>query len=413
MTMTTSENEKSVLIAATHPLQCTGYARVGAALANGLAQRGWRVTYWGFQNLAAASGRWIDPRINVLDVGHVSGDAWGFGEAHLPQAIRESGADTVILYNDLMVVNRFLDHIHADLGASRPRLVAYIDVVHDDEDTALLASIVSRVDTVWVFAGHWKEHLAARFPHGLPPVHVVPHGMDPALLRVDATQAEARRAIGLPESLGFLVLNTNRNSYRKALDLSIDAFLLFWKTHPDSALLLNNNGAIESGYSIPDLVMASCRRLGIQDMDKVLREVVLGLPNGGFVDDRTLVLLHLASDVGLNTCLGEGFGLCQLEGACLGRPQIATQTGGLGDILRDQPPHVLIQPAIHLALPRGFVAHCGTLDIPDPRDVAEALETLYNNNKAAETAATLCVKFRERYDWDAIIDKAIDSLAVL
>jgi glycosyltransferase involved in cell wall biosynthesis len=396
--------DKTVMLCATHPLQCTGYARVGAALANGLVQRGWRVVYWGFQNLAATSGRWIDPRINVLDVGQRVQDGWSFGEDQLPEAVAAIRPDVLILYNDVMVINRFLDRLEtpnrAEGDTKRPKIVSYVDLVHDDEHGGLVESIRARSDRVWVFSDHWK--------HTFPDAVVVPHGVDPNVVGAwpaDVSKRDARRALGLPED-AFLVVNTNRNSYRKALDLTIDGFLQFQKTHPDAVLVLNTNASCESGYDLPDLVKTSIRR---HALDPEAIASVIGLQGGGFLTDQALRLLHLASDVGVNTCLGEGFGLCQLEGACLGIPQIATKTGGLVDILRDEP-HQLLEPKIHLALPRGFVLHSGTLDVPDPRDVAEALETLYNNNKAAETAATLCVKFRERYDWDAIIDKAIDSL---
>jgi glycosyltransferase involved in cell wall biosynthesis len=394
----TMTNKSSVLIAATHPLQCTGYARVGATLANGLVSRGHAVTYWGYQNLTPASGRSIHPSINVLDVGALTQDPWGFGEAQFGDTLRQlQDIDVIILYNDVMVINRFLDAIPAE---NTKKVICYVDMVHDDEDLAMISNIVDRCDQVWVFADHWKTEVLRLDPK--IPVHVVPHGIDAGLLTMgdDMSKVDARAMLRIPQDV-FVVVNTNRNSYRKALDLTIDGFVRFWKTHRDSVLVLNNNEATDSGYNITQVIVAVCHRLNISDDDlhTILDTVILRIANGGFMPDSMLAALYTASDVGLNTCLGEGFGLCQLEGACLGRPQIATKTGGLCDILKDEP-HILIEPTIRMMLPRGFILHSGTLDIPNPEDVCQALTQTYESKQPSYDPTPM----RETYCWDSILD---------
>jgi len=403
-------HSKHIVIAATHPLQCTGYARVGATLANGFVARGHRVTYWGYQNLAPTSNRTINPSVNVIDVGAMVGDGWSFGEHAFPQTVSAIKPDTLLLYNDVMVLNRFLDAVDAQYPTSidgtrhpsKPTIACYVDLVHDDQDPRLVDGIVRRADSVWVFAPHWRDHLVAMYPDRTGDIHVVPHGMDETMLEVgDAlTKLDARKSLGIPDDV-FMVVNTNRNSYRKALDLTVDAFLRFWNTHRDAVLVLNNNEHTDSGYDITSTIISTCRRLGIDDLETVLNTAILRIQNGGFMPDDAVAKLHIASDVGVNTCLGEGFGLCQLEGACLGRPQIATNTGGLVDILNNDDVHHLIEPSVHLTLPRGFVAHSGTLDIPDPKDVAKALDAVYDSRPDVDTT-----NIRQTYDWTAILDRA-------
>ena len=404
----------SILIAATHPTQCTGYSRVGCTLANGLAERGWRVFYWAYQNLAPESQRRVHPEVEVLDVATIVGEPLSFGEHELPDHIQSIRPDIVLLYNDVMVLNRFLDRIRKFVTdhrfpVHRPKIVSYLDLVHDNEHAGMVRGVVDRSDRVWVFAEHWKRHAFA--PDD--PVDVVPHGIDPSLIEVadSVTQAEARRVLGLPIE-GFLVVNTNRNSYRKALDLSIEGFLRFWKDRCDDApayLVLNNNAGVEGGYDIPAIVHACCVRLGIEDIDRVMTSVVLGFQNGGFVTDRNMAYLYKAASAGLNSCLGEGFGLCQLEGACIGVPQVATATGGLIDMLHgDNNGHVLVNTAIHLTLPRAFVDHSGTLDVPDPRDIAKALSRVRDTGDVLDSTA-----MRSRYDWVPILDRAHEVLHAL
>ena len=373
-----------ILIAATHPQQCTGYARVGAMLSNLLADKGHQIVYFGFQNLAPYAGRSLHKNVHVIDVGYDTGDPTGFGETYLPKVIRKYVPDVVILYNDLMLLNRFLDTVvpvHANV-------ITYVDLVHDDESAGLVHGVLTRATRVWVFSDHWKQALLTSHPYIRTPIDVVPHAVDQCLLDAASgisSSKDAKKALGIDPEM-FVVLNTNRNSYRKALDLSVDAFLRFWKDldyNENVCLLLNNVIDSPSGYDIRDLVITSARRLGLEDtvIPKLLARHILALPNGGFLDETTLATMYVASDVGLNTCLGEGFGLCQLEGAALGIPQIATETGGLVDILRNmEGVHTLIPPVAHLALPRAFVEHCGTLDIPDTGRVARALRLVYDSN---------------------------------
>jgi glycosyltransferase involved in cell wall biosynthesis len=403
---------RTIVIAATHPLQCTGYARVGATLANGLAERGWRVVYWGYQNLTPASGRTMHAGVRVIDVGERVGDGWSFGQGVFKACVDDVQPDIVLLYNDVMILNSFLDVLPPQ-GATRPySIVCYMDMVHANEHPGLVTGILTRSDMQWVFADRWKRELEMR---GATHVHTVPHGMDQAMTQVMdqamtttiSKRNAAKKSLGIDEST-FLVVNTNRNSYRKCLDLTVDGFLRFWKTHPDARLMLNNVGSTDSGYDIPHVVDTSARALGLhQHIPTLLESVIMGVPNGGFLDDRLVATMYMAADVCVNTCNGEGFGLCALEGACLETPQIATKTGGLVDILDGHPPHQLLDPVVQIQLPRGFVQHGGMLDIVHPDSVAHALETVYTTKKTTlheqcrESAETL----RTQFDWTAILDR--------
>jgi hypothetical protein len=54
------------------------------------------------------------------------------------------------------------------------------------------------------------------------------------------------------------------------------------------------------------------------------------------LSDTDIYNIYNASDVGLNSCDGEGFGLCNYEHASLGKPQILSKTGGLVDFFNDE-----------------------------------------------------------------------------
>ena len=388
-----------VLIAASHPLQCTGYARVGCALANGLAERGVDVIYFGYQNLAPNASRDVHPLVNVIDVGALTQDPWGFGESIIQKVVIDHKIDIVVLYNDVMVVNRFIESV------SNVKIITYLDLVHDNEDYQLITNINRRSDTIWVFADHWKSHLAKAYGVSPKKVHVLPHGIDACFFPVD--QEKARMRLGLPLN-GLILLNTNRNSYRKALDLTIKVFLEFYTTtKKDVYLFLNNNANTPSGYDIPGIIVQECRRLGLPSEDIMSRRV-LGMPNSGFLSDETLNLLYNACDIGINTCVGEGFGLCNMEHASLGKVQLVNGVGGLNSIFSGNTGGVLVKPIASLALCRGFCAHGGTMEIPDVAKMVSLLEEWHANPAiAVEITKTFVPK---RFSWARILDAAAASI---
>jgi glycosyltransferase involved in cell wall biosynthesis len=388
-----------VLIAASHPLQCTGYARVGCALANGLAERGFDVIYFGYQNLAPNASREIHPLVTVLDVGEITKDPWGFGESILLKTVDDHKIDVVVLYNDVMVVNRFIEAL-----TSNVKIITYLDLVHDNEDFGLITNIDQRSSTIWVFADHWKTHLAKSYGIPTKKVHVLPHGIDACFFPVN--QEKARMRLGLPLD-GLILLNTNRNSYRKALDLTIRVFLEFYaSSKKDVYLFLNNNANTPSGYDIPGLIQHECRRLGL-DADHVMTRHILGMPNSGFLSDETLNLLYNACDIGINTCVGEGFGLCNLEHASIGRPQLVNGVGGLKSIFSGNRGGVLVKPIASLALCRGFCAHGGTMEIPDTAAMRDVLKEWY----VTPSIAVALTKFDvTRFGWKRILDAAAASI---
>ena len=418
-------DQLTVVLAACHPQQCTGYARVGCALANRLAARGVRVVYFAYQNVVPSAQRLLDPRISLVDVAWATGDRLSFGFDLLPGVVAHHGAHAVLLYNDILVLGAFLDALDRapetarGPGASgrRPRVLSYVDLVHDGETPDLVDRVCRDSDAVLVFSEHWKRYLQAM--HGTDPdrVAVLPHGVDAHFAPVP--RAEARARLGLPPD-AFLLLNTNRNSYRKALDVTVRVFLGALrrmgapaedgpdgKVYADFCLVLNCNAACETGYDIPGLVWRECRRTGM-DAEAVLARNVLMLSNTGLLPDAVLNDLYNACDAGINTCVGEGFGLCNLEHACLGKPQLVSAVGGLRDIFQGDPAST-VEPIETLELCRGFCVHGGAMEVPDSKQFEERLLALVQSSESSDApsvgSAERAARLRQRYDWEAIGDE--------
>ena len=380
--------KKTIVIACTHPLQPTGYARVGCSLANGLSKLGWRVVVYGFQNMASVSERYLDPRVCVLDAGKLSGNPMGFGETVCSDILQSIQPDVFVVYNDVFVINSYLDSVTIPPGT---KVIAYLDLVHSGQ--SFIHSITHRVDQVWVFSECWVSEI----DH--PSVYVIPHGLDPCFVPLDPQKS--RTTLNLPRD-GFIVLNSNRNSYRKALDVSIRVFLEAYVElgKPSDLYLFMNCTSCDTGYDIRDLINRECRRLSL-DHTEISQTRILGMQNSGFLSDMTLNMLYNACDVGLNTSVGEGFGLMALEMGSLRKPLIVNGTGGACDLLGD----ITVPPLATLELCRGFIAHGGSIDIPDSKEMTRLLVDLYRSGTRSQEPPF----DPSAYSWDVVCAKASDT----
>ena len=82
-------------------------------------------------------------------------------------------------------------------------------------------------------------------------------------------------------------------------------------------------GPEQEGYDILNLIKISCIKYDI-DFNTVINSHIYKYPKKNQMSDEMLNCLYNSCDIGINTCVGEGFGLCNLEHASLGKPQINT-----------------------------------------------------------------------------------------
>lgn len=151
---------------------------------------------------------------------------------------------------------------------------------------------------------------------------VIPHGVDTTVFRpINETNREqnlfAARSRLFPERVdlahAFLILNANRNTPRKRIDLTLEIFAAFLKRYHNAYLYLHM-GMLDVGCD----VISIAEQLGIQEhllftTHEEKRPVV---------DDEQLNLIYNACNIGINTCTGEGWGLVAFEHAATGAPQL-------------------------------------------------------------------------------------------
>jgi len=168
---------------------------------------------------------------------------------------------------------------------------------------------------------------------------------------------------------------------------------------------------ISDGYNFHDIIHAACINEGV-DVEKISNNniILLSSTAGGIVSDSVINAAYNASDIGLNTCGGEGFGLCNTEAGLLGVPQIVTNTGGLSDIFKEFE-NMLVDPKVYISLTTGIDFHNGELAICDYKDFADKLYFYYKNPEILKAdGQKLENHIRSTYNWGTLLEQFLKDI---
>jgi D-inositol-3-phosphate glycosyltransferase len=242
----------------------------------------------------------------------------------------------------------------------------------------------------------------------LPRLHVLPHGVDtsafyPINHTVEVNFAGIHRKTIRQQLFphnselhdAFIVLNANHPYYRKRMDITMKGFKLFSQDKPASVFLyLHHINLDEYGHK---QVMRMAQEIGIT----VRLKLNLLNPRGGAITEQHLNMLYNSCDVGINTAMGEGWGLVSFEHAATGAAQLVPNHT---NFIENWEGAAQLLPVIDTEYL--FFEHC-EMYVVSPEAVAEALEKLYNDKDymcrmsiAAYRRAT-----SPKYRWSAIADK--------
>ena len=394
-----------ILFFATYPTQPTGYARIGNILSNSLATAGHEVHYLGISNFPnSAIERDIHPFIQLVDALAVRKEDSTelYGVDVICRKIQEIQPDLVFLYNDVIVLNRILNKFIDTKLEKKFKLCIYLDLVYEYQRLLHFQNIKSWADLIYVFSECWQQHLLKL---GVPTekIAILPHGIDTSIFQ-SLDSSVAKREMGFLAT-DFIFLNSNRNAYRKAHDITIEAFLkllLKYNYAPDLKLFLNMLQISPQGYNLLELIQVICLKNAV-DFDRVVLNHIFIRTSDSYLPEAKLNDLYNACDVGLNTCLGEGFGLCNLEQACVGKPQIVSKVSGLADIFQSAYA-TLISPQIDLYLSALTEEHQGYIQICSSQAVADAMERYYLDRPLANRHGALAqTVLTKKYEWAGIL----------
>ena len=132
-----------------------------------------------------------------------------------------------------------------------------------------------------------------------------PEGRQKAITALYGNDPEFRDA--------FIVLNANRNQPRKRIDITIKGFALFAENKPANVKLHLHMGVEDMGWN----VIRMAKRCGIFER-LILTANDNNIPS---VPVRQLNEIYNAAAVGINTSVGEGWGLVNFEHAATVLPR--------------------------------------------------------------------------------------------
>ena len=232
-----------------------------------------------------------------------------FGFDGLQAYCEQNAIEVVFIYNDIMVVLQYLKEWKP------PRLWVYLDTVGHGIAPPLIKALQENSERIYFLNSYWKEH------YNLPNSYVLDHGVDTTIFKPvdESKKAELRKMLNIPTG-SKIILNANRNSKRKRLDLCISGFVQYCKQNPVNNYFLLLMTAKDGYYDIGNVL---CEEIRKHQHDCSSRIRAIHTDKVNITDERMNEFYNLA-DYGINTSYGEGFGLTALEHLTLGKPQILT-----------------------------------------------------------------------------------------
>jgi len=330
------------VLVSTHVDQTTGYSKVAYNLLRQLATLSPKIkTYhFGFQrHPARANLRKVPDGVIAYDAAaneDPKEDGFGFNKIH--EYLEMVGPDVVMIYNDPLVVHKFVESMKHEKGKSPYKLWVYLDQVYNGIAPQLIDKINEHADRVYAFTQQWKDTYLKYGHH--PDVRVLEHAVDPTMFSVLPKDARysIRSKMNIPQE-AIVFFNANRNSQRKRLDLTVMGFvrLLALDRKAPYHLLIATNLNPQTGayYDVQRIFLEELGIHGLAPEDFGQRLMLIDTSAPNVVSDETINQLYNITDVGINTSDGEGFGLCQLEHLYTGAPQVVTDVGSYRSFLDD------------------------------------------------------------------------------
>jgi D-inositol-3-phosphate glycosyltransferase len=326
----------------------------------------------------------------------LGGDVYGIGR--LKDIFDRFSIDLVYILNDAWVIHEYLKEIETIFkDAKLPKIVVYFPVDATSHSPAWYDNfdIVTKAVTYTEFGRKVAQQACPLIDFG-----VIPHGIDiKTFHKLFAKRSDAKAMLfsnsNNKDIIGedaFTFLNANRNQPRKRLELTLEGFKLFSENKPSNVTLYMHCGNVDAKHiNVKELAT----KLGVNN-----RLIISGNVTGvQSVSDSRLNLIYNATDVGVNTSLGEGWGLPNMEHAITGAPQIVPDHSACREIYKDCG---ILVPADRELMLDGGAMTIGKL--VSPEGVAEAMEKIYSDRKLyKELSEKSIAKFSSKeYSWEEI-----------
>ena len=363
--------------------QTTGYSKVVFNLLKQLSTLAPKVkTYhFGFQRHPSNSNmRKVPSGIVAYDAAaNEDPKEEGFGFNKIHEYLEMVNPDVVMIYNDPLIIHRFIEAMKFKKGESSYKLWLYIDQVYEGIAPPLIESMNKNADRIYCFTQYWAD-VYAKYG-SFQDIRVLENAVDKTLFtKMDpSARSMIRKSMGVdPESI--LIVNANRNTQRKRHDLAIMGFVELIRKNPTKPyymmIVTGLNPQHGSYYDAGRIYQTELTRQGL-NKDDYMKRLMLVDTSKTPLPDTAINEIYNAADLGINLSDGEGFGLCQIEHLYTGAPQIVTDIGTYRSFM-DEKVCTFIPPTDRTyfsgAMPLGL--WCPTFDY---KQVANAMYSAINS----------------------------------
>jgi glycosyltransferase involved in cell wall biosynthesis len=332
----------------------------------------------------------------------------GFGFNKIHEYIEMVGPDVVMIYNDPMIIARFIQSMKYKKGETPYKLWLYVDQVYQGINPQLMDELNKAADKVYCFTDSWAKTYT-EYGANIPLPKIIEHAVDSTIFSklTLAQRAILRKNVGLPTE-AIVFLNANRNSQRKRQDLTIQGFVELLRRHPDKPLWLLMVTAVDpqkgAYYDIQRIFANEITRAGLDINVYGKRMAIVDTAPPNTLSDDGINQIYNMSDIGINTSDGEGFGLCQLEHLYTGAPQVITDVGSYRSFLPSTvATYIRPGPIVYSAAGMPLGLYAPTFN---PDDVASAMEATVEKYATMRTAID-DVKFKT---WSDVCSSWLDDL---
>lgn len=404
-----------VLLFCTSYLSTNGYSYVGYSLAKELAKRPEDVhlTVFGFQRFHALPNHRTDYPENVYEFDAFANEnpkQHGFGIDQVKDFVTLNKPDICIVYNDVTILHGVISKL-LEVPNRSFKIMAYLDQVYLCQKRHFINYLNEHCDAIMTFTPFWERN-AVRI--GITrPTSFLRHGFSKDH-HYPIPKELARKYFNLSMD-DFIIMNLNRNQPRKRYDVCLMAFALALSRLPE-----NNNmkmlisTAVQGAWNLVDVFDTELKKYGIP-LERGMRHIIL-MPAPQNQNDDDILFMYNVADVGINTCDGAGFELCNFQQAAIGIPQIVSHVGGLADFF-DESNAAIVKPKCSYYIDMSRDAVGGEAEMCDYRDFADAILTYYADRELMKThGARAREKITKEYDWKDIaghlvniIDKTVDG----
>ena len=217
----------------------------------------------------------------------------------------------------------------------------------------------------------WEVESHFSLPHDK--VTVIPNGIEVSSFNLNINREEVKRRYGIKPN-ERIILFVGRLVPQKGVDTLIKAAPLIMQQHRDARILIAGDGW--SRNYLEELA----RSMGLGDRIRFL----------GFISDWELEDLMVTADVLVVPSIYEPFGIVALEGMAAGTPVVATNIGGLSEIIEHDRTGVLVYPE-------------------DPGSIAWGINKVLSDPKYADwLVRNARRKVRKAYSWEAIAKRTVE-----